>query len=210
MVLALRTLSAARLLASRAHRNQEPCADRSPHRGGLRISEALALEPRDVDAAGGMLNVRHGKGDRQRLVGLDPAALALLERWLDRRAALGLARRRRERVEVMRARRLVAHPAAVDHRSNEPRDLERDTAPPRLPHNFRRILLTLCLGQPGARAGASMGLRKLSDLTSREPPRSPDEARSGVDFGRSGSRHQDPRSCRPHWRERANGLPARR
>ena len=65
------------------------------YRGGLRISEALALEPRDVDAAGGMLNVRHGKGDRQRLIGLDPAAFALLERWLDRRAALGLSRRRR-------------------------------------------------------------------------------------------------------------------
>ena len=65
------------------------------YRGGLRISEALALEPRDVDPARGMLNVRHGKGDRQRLVGLDPAAFALLERWLDRRAALGLARRRR-------------------------------------------------------------------------------------------------------------------
>ena len=65
------------------------------YRGGLRIAEALALEPRDVDPARGMLNVRHGKGDRQRLVGLDPAAFALLERWLDRRAALRLARRRR-------------------------------------------------------------------------------------------------------------------
>ena len=65
------------------------------YRGGLRVSEALVLEPRDVDAAAGTLNVRHGKGDRQRLVGLDPQAFALLARWTDRRVALGLGRRRR-------------------------------------------------------------------------------------------------------------------
>jgi site-specific recombinase XerD len=63
------------------------------YRGGLRISEALALLPKDVDVAG-TLTVLHGKGDRRRTVGMDPAAFALLERWLDRRRAIGLSGRR--------------------------------------------------------------------------------------------------------------------
>ncbi|MGI8592761.1 MAG: tyrosine-type recombinase/integrase, partial [Solirubrobacteraceae bacterium] len=64
------------------------------YRGGLRISEALALLPKDVDSAQGTLTVLHGKGDRRRTVGMDPAAFALLERWVDRRRALGLSGRR--------------------------------------------------------------------------------------------------------------------
>jgi site-specific recombinase XerD len=52
-------------------------------RCGLRISEALDLEPRD------------GKGDRARTVGLDGGTAALLARWLDRRRALGHNGRRR-------------------------------------------------------------------------------------------------------------------
>lgn len=62
------------------------------YRGGLRLSEALALERRDVDPAKCALAVRHGKGDRHRLVGMDAAAFALVERWLDVRKGLGLAR----------------------------------------------------------------------------------------------------------------------
>ena len=64
------------------------------YRGGLRISEALALLPKDIDSAQGTLTVLHGKGDRRRTVGMDPAAFALLERWMDRRRALGLSGRR--------------------------------------------------------------------------------------------------------------------
>jgi site-specific recombinase XerD len=64
------------------------------YRGGLRISEALALLPKDVDPSQGTLTVLHGKGDRRRTVGMDPAAFALLERWLDRRNTLGLSGRR--------------------------------------------------------------------------------------------------------------------
>ena len=63
------------------------------YRSGLRISEALALELRDLDPHAGTLNVRHGKGDRQRIVGMDDDAFALLEIWLERRRKLGLARR---------------------------------------------------------------------------------------------------------------------
>ena len=59
------------------------------YRGGLRISEALALHAKDVDQAAGTVTVLHGKGDQRRTVGMDPAAFALLERWLDKRRALG-------------------------------------------------------------------------------------------------------------------------
>ncbi len=63
------------------------------YRGGLRISEALALKPKDVDAVSGTISVLHGKGDRRRTVGLDPGAFAVLARWLERRHALGLTGR---------------------------------------------------------------------------------------------------------------------
>ena len=38
-------------------------------RGGLRISEALALSETDVDPARGSVLIRHGKGDKRREVG---------------------------------------------------------------------------------------------------------------------------------------------
>jgi len=58
-------------------------------RCGLRISEALALELRDVDLDAGTVRVRHGKGDRSRTVGLDEQTTAMLARWIDRRRKLG-------------------------------------------------------------------------------------------------------------------------
>jgi len=57
-------------------------------RCGLRISEALGLELRDVDVDAGTVRVRHGKGDRARTVGLDEQTSALLARWVDRRRKL--------------------------------------------------------------------------------------------------------------------------
>ena len=57
-------------------------------RSGLRISEALALELRDIDLDAGSLRVRHGKGDRSRTVGVDEQTSALLARWIDRRRRL--------------------------------------------------------------------------------------------------------------------------
>jgi site-specific recombinase XerD len=56
-------------------------------RAGLRISEALALEPRDVNFERGTVRVRRGKGSRARTVGLDPQAAAVLEQWLQVRSA---------------------------------------------------------------------------------------------------------------------------
>ncbi len=49
---------------------------------GLRISEALSLETRDIDGDKGLVHVRHGKGDRERWVVLPRRLLeALREYW---------------------------------------------------------------------------------------------------------------------------------
>jgi site-specific recombinase XerD len=60
------------------------------YRAGLRISEALSLLPKDLDADAGTIRVLHGKGDKARVVGLDAGAWAILQLWLDRRAAIGI------------------------------------------------------------------------------------------------------------------------
>jgi site-specific recombinase XerD len=60
------------------------------YRAGLRVSEALALLPKDLDAAASTIRVLHGKNDKARVVGLDAGAWALLQLWLDHRAALGI------------------------------------------------------------------------------------------------------------------------
>jgi integrase/recombinase XerC len=62
------------------------------YRGGLRMFEALALGVRDVDVETGTIRVRHGKGDRSRIVGIDPAAGSLLGRWIEVRGARGIPR----------------------------------------------------------------------------------------------------------------------
>ncbi len=62
-------------------------------RGGLRVGEALALRPSDLDPAVGTLRVPRGKTGH-RTVGLDPEALALVEQWVTHRGAvLGLGGR---------------------------------------------------------------------------------------------------------------------
>lgn len=63
------------------------------YRSGLRISEALSLAPKDLDANVGTVRVLHGKGDKARVIGLDPGAWAILQLWLDRRAHLHVPRR---------------------------------------------------------------------------------------------------------------------
>jgi integrase/recombinase XerD len=57
---------------------------------GLRVSEALALRPHDVDLNAGTIRVKHGKGDKARVVGIDPHGAALLETWMQHRKTLGL------------------------------------------------------------------------------------------------------------------------
>ncbi|MFM9996841.1 MAG: tyrosine-type recombinase/integrase, partial [Phycisphaerales bacterium] len=60
------------------------------YRAGLRVSEALALRPKDVDAATGAVRVLFGKGGRARTSGLDPGAMAVLRRWAEARARWGV------------------------------------------------------------------------------------------------------------------------
>ena len=62
-------------------------------RAGLRVSEALALRPADLDLESGSIRVLHGKGNQCRTVGMDPQAFALVILWMERRKALGLGRR---------------------------------------------------------------------------------------------------------------------
>jgi site-specific recombinase XerD len=62
------------------------------YRTGARISELLALHPKDVDVENGTLTILHGKGDRHRMIGIDPGGFDALQRWLDRRKALNLKR----------------------------------------------------------------------------------------------------------------------
>jgi len=57
---------------------------------GLRLAETLDLYPRDVDTAKGTVRVAVGKGGKYRTVGIDPYSCALVDRWIDRRAKLGL------------------------------------------------------------------------------------------------------------------------
>lgn len=57
-------------------------------RSGLRISEALALEERDLDRASGSITVRRGKGGRRRIVGMDPWGWAQLKHWNAQRETL--------------------------------------------------------------------------------------------------------------------------
>ena len=62
-------------------------------RSGLRISEALALFPKDLDPAGGSLRVLHGKDDKARTAPLPSDAAEAVDRWLGCRKRLGLTGR---------------------------------------------------------------------------------------------------------------------
>lgn len=60
------------------------------YRGGLRVSEALELRPKDLDREAGSIRILNGKGSKARTVGLDPGAFAVIDRWLDKRISLGI------------------------------------------------------------------------------------------------------------------------
>lgn len=65
------------------------------YRCGLRISEALALKPKDLDSEAGTVNVLRGKGKKARMGSMDPTAFAMVDRWIERRAILGISKRAR-------------------------------------------------------------------------------------------------------------------
>ncbi|MCA9277223.1 MAG: phage integrase family protein [Phycisphaerales bacterium] len=58
-------------------------------RTGLRISEALALRPCDVDLKRGAIRVLRGKGGRARTVGIDRIGLEVLEGWMQEHRGMG-------------------------------------------------------------------------------------------------------------------------
>lgn len=60
------------------------------YRCGLRIGEALALKPADIDRASGTVRILRGKGHKARTVGIDAGALAIVEQWLAKRTELGI------------------------------------------------------------------------------------------------------------------------
>jgi site-specific recombinase XerD len=57
---------------------------------GLRVGEALALKPKDLDLDGLAVTVQSGKGARRRVAALLPDAVDAIERWLDRRTVFGI------------------------------------------------------------------------------------------------------------------------
>ena len=75
---------------------QEKWTDRRNHallvllwRTGLRISEALALRPCDVDLERGAIRVLRGKGGRARTVGIDRKGSGAMRAWVREHAAMG-------------------------------------------------------------------------------------------------------------------------
>lgn len=59
-------------------------------RGMLRINEALQLKPADFNAEKGTIRILKGKGRKARTVALNAESTALVARWMDRRAKLGI------------------------------------------------------------------------------------------------------------------------
>ncbi len=59
------------------------------YRSGLRLAEALALRPCDVELERGAIRVLHGKGGRARTVGIDPRGAYELGDWIDEHQSLG-------------------------------------------------------------------------------------------------------------------------
>lgn len=61
-------------------------------RTGLRCSELIALVPKDVDLEIGTVTILHGKGNKRRVIAIDPQACGWLREWEAERVELGLSR----------------------------------------------------------------------------------------------------------------------
>jgi integrase len=59
-------------------------------RTGLRVGEALALRPADVDERAGTVLVRAGKGGKSRLAVIDGRALGHVRAWMEVRKCVGI------------------------------------------------------------------------------------------------------------------------
>lgn len=88
------------LTEDEARRLMDACGARSPtglrnraliallYRSGLRVSEALALYPKDIDLERGIVWVLRGKNGYARTVGIDPAACEVIARWAEARTRM--------------------------------------------------------------------------------------------------------------------------
>jgi site-specific recombinase XerD len=54
-------------------------------RSGLRLAEALALRPSDIDQQSLSVRVLHGKGNKARTTATDPQALDIINQWVQKR-----------------------------------------------------------------------------------------------------------------------------
>lgn len=106
------------------------------YRAGLRLSEALALMPKDVDSNAGTITVLHGKGDRRRVVGLDPGATAIVMRWVDARRHLGLTGRRRLFCTLDGAPLHASYVRTMLHRVGDKAGVEKRVHPHGLRHSM--------------------------------------------------------------------------
>jgi site-specific recombinase XerD len=61
------------------------------YRAGLRLDEALSLRASSIDPDRGSIRVLHGKGNKMRLAGIDPAAMAVVQLWMNARTQLDIS-----------------------------------------------------------------------------------------------------------------------
>ena len=133
----VRLIGAVKGPAATAARNRAILA--LAYRSGLRISEVLALCPKDLDihpskqmesgvvgggggggGGGGAIRVLNGKGGRSRTVGVDAGAVAIVAEWLVHRRGYGFGdgaplfcTRSGRRVTTAYTRRLLPHLAGL-------------------------------------------------------------------------------------------------
>jgi len=105
------------------------------YRALLRIDEALALKPKDLNRDAGTVRVLHGKGDKSRTVGMDDGAWVVVEIWLERRAALGMNGRHSLFCSLTGKRLLPSYCRALFTRLAEKANIEKRVHPHGLRHS---------------------------------------------------------------------------
>ena len=161
---------------------------------GVRVSELVALDLGDVerDREGALLRVRHGKGDKARIVPVSVAALEALDGYVARRAELrpaSGARGQDDRALFLNPRggRLTARSVARILAHYLPQASKHDASPHALRHSFATHLLDEgadlraiqeMLGHASARTTqryTHVSLAHLMDVYDKAHPRAHDE-----------------------------------
>ncbi len=161
---------------------------------GVRVSELVALDLGDVerDREGALVRVRHGKGDKARLVPVSVAALCALDGYLLRRSELRPKRGARgqdERALLLNVRggRLTVRSVARILAHYLPQASRHDASPHALRHSFATHLLDEgadlraiqeMLGHASARTTqryTHVSLAHLMDVYDKAHPRAHDE-----------------------------------